>query len=100
MSEIIANIATIGSANTSANGSGTLTNQLELRWGSVQANSSVGDITFETPFSSLFSITITPETSTVDSTYQPQLIASNTTTANVRTSNTTSITVYYNAFGI
>ena len=33
MSEIIASIATIGSANTSANGSATLTNQLELRWG-------------------------------------------------------------------
>ena len=70
-----------------------------MQWGSVQSNSTVGDITFTTGFTTVYSVTVTAETSTYDGTYSPLLIASNTTTANVRTANDTAITVFYQAIG-
>lgn len=96
---ISSNTLTLGTSNTSANGYSYLTNSLKIAWGTVTSNSSVGDITFETTFSALHSLTVTSENATYNSTHLPLVIASNTSTANVRTGNTTTSTISYIAIG-
>ena len=96
---VTTNTFTLGSSSDTANGYTVLPNGLIMQWGSVQSNSTVGDITFTTGFTTVYSVTVTAETSTYDGTYSPLLIASNTTTANVRTANDTAITVFYQAIG-
>ena len=96
---VTTNTFTLGSSSDTANGYTVLPNGLIMQWGSVQSNSTVGDITFKTGFTTVYSVTVTAETSTYDGTYSPLLIASNTTTANVRTANDTAITVFYQAIG-
>ena len=96
---VTTNTFTLGSSSDTANGYTVLPNGLIMQWGSVQSNSTVGDITFATGFTTVYSVTVTAETSTYDGTYSPLLIASNTTTANVRTANDTAITVFYQAIG-
>lgn len=96
---ISGNTLSLGTSNTSANGYSYLTNDLKVAWGTVTSNSSVGDITFETVFTSLYSLTVTSENATYNSTHLPLIIASNTSTANVRTGNTTTSTISYIAIG-
>jgi hypothetical protein len=96
---ISSNTFTYGSSTNAANGYSVLPNGLIMQWGSVSSNTTVGDITFPTAFNDLWSITATSETGTYDATYATQLIASDATTANVRTGNATAITVSYLAIG-
>lgn len=93
------NTFTLGTSNVSANGFTRLPNGLLYQWGAVSSNSSIGNITFPTGFSSLLSISVTPSVGTYDTTHIPMLIASNTTTANVRTGNTTNVNVFFTAIG-
>lgn len=88
-----------GSSNVAANGFSVESNNLVKAWGSVEANDSVGDVSFETEFGEVFAVQLTPETSTPDPTKAPFVTAKNTTTLNVRTSNTTAITVHYEVIG-
>lgn len=94
---------TLGVSNTSANGYSTLPNGLLLQWGTVVSNTTVGDVTFTVPFTATL-LSFTSTTATVNSafnyTYTPVLIASNTTSANVRTSNVTAANVTWMAIGI
>lgn len=99
--KVNSNTAYLGSSITSSNGYTWLPNGLMMQWGKVTANNSGGNITFANVFpTQLFSIQFTTNTSTWNSTYTPQLIASNTSTANVRTGNATSTTVFYMAIGL
>lgn len=94
------NTLTLGTSSIAANGYSRLPNGLLYQWGTVSSNSSVGNITFPTAFTTLYSITATAENATYNSTYNAQLIASNTTTANTRTGNTTATNVRYMAIGV
>lgn len=95
------NTFTLGTSSaTTANGYTYLPNGLIMQWGVVSSNSITGDITFPTPFpNALLSITATTVTIDNSSTHLARLFAANTTTANVRTTNTASRSVYYQAIG-
>lgn len=93
------NTLSLGTSSIAANGYSRLPNGLMLQWGVVSSNSSVGNITFPALFSTLYSLQITPITATHNTTYLPVVIASNTSTANVRTGNTTAINVHYMVIG-
>jgi len=92
---------TLGTSDTSANGFTYLPNGLIIQYGSVDANTTVGDITFANVFpTGLYSLTVTTNIAgAYDSTYQSIVIASNTSTANVRTANVTTKSVSYTAIG-
>jgi len=92
---------TLGTSDTSANGFTYLPNGLIIQYGSVDANTTVGDITFANVFpTGLYSLTVTTNIAgAYDSTYQSIVIASNTSTANVRTANVTIKSVSYTAIG-
>ena len=92
---------TLGTSDTSANGFTYLPNGLIIQYGSVDANTTVGDITFANVFpTGLYSLTVTTNIAgAYDSTYQSIVIASNTSTANVRTGNVTAKSVSYTAIG-
>jgi hypothetical protein len=92
---------TLGTSDTSANGFTYLPNGLIIQYGSVDANTTVGDITFANVFpTGLYSLTVTTNIAgAYDSTYQSIVIASNTSTANVRTANVTAKSVRYTAIG-
>lgn len=96
---ISTNTFTFGTSSIAANGYSRLPNGLLLQWGTVSSNSSVGNITFPALFTAVYSVQVTPCTATYSTTYSSILIASNTSTANVRTGNTTSINVTYMAIG-
>lgn len=92
---------TLGTAVTTANGFTYLPNGLILQYGSVDANTTVGNITFANVFpTGLYSLTVSTNIAgAYDATHQSIVIASNTSTANVRTANVTAKSVSYTAIG-
>lgn len=97
---ITSNTLSLGTAVISSSGYTRLPNGLLMQWGSVASNTSVGNITFSVPFTSIYSFTHGINVAgAYNSTYQTQTIALTTSTANVRTGNTTSKTVYWTAIG-
>jgi hypothetical protein len=97
---ISSNTLNLGEPALSTTGWSRMPNGLLWQWGSVAANSSTGDITFTTPFGTLYSITATAVGTVAGATYATTFLAANTTTANVRTANTNSRTVYWQAIGV
>jgi hypothetical protein len=97
---VASNTLYLGTRSVAANGYSRLPNGLLYQWGKVSANSSNSVITFSTAFDTVYSITVTPSSSTFDNSYFTMVVGSNTTTANVKTSNATSINVYYTAIGV
>jgi hypothetical protein len=94
------NTFTLGTSSIAANGYSRLPNGLLYQWGTVSSNTTIGNITWPTAFATLFSVQLTVENATYNATYFPQLIASNTTTANTRTGNTTATNVRFMAIGV
>ena len=92
---------TLGTAVTTANGFTYLPNGLILQYGSVDANTTVGNITFANVFpTGLYSLTVSTNIAgAYNATHQSIVIASNTSTANVRTANVTAKSVSYTAIG-
>ena len=97
------NTFNLGSPLLASNGYSRLPNGLLMQWGSVSTNTSVGNITFPAAFSTLYSITCSLNLAAAygsSNTYIPLFIAVSTTTANIRTGNTTSKTAYWQAIGV
>jgi hypothetical protein len=93
-----ANTVGLGSSTIAANGYTYLPNGLKMNWGVVSANSSDGNVTFTSAFSTaLYTITVTGTNTEI--TTLPVAIGANTTAALVRTSNATSVNVYFTAIG-
>jgi hypothetical protein len=97
---VTSNTLTLGTSSVAANGYSRLPNGILYQWGAVSSNTTVGNITFPAAFSTLYSVTTSARPSAYDATFNTQVIAANTTTANVRTANVTAITVNYMAIGI
>lgn len=90
---------TVGSSTKNANGYTYLPNGLKFVWGWVAANTSVGNATFSTAFTtSNYVVTAVGDTTTA--TYQPAVTATNTTVAVIRTANVTAINIYWMAIGL
>lgn len=93
-----------GSFSKTANGYTFLPNGIVIQWGWTVCNTTSGNITFPLAFpTQLAGITATANTAngTGISTFCPILIASNTTTANLRCANviTTAVNTHYMAIG-
>lgn len=89
----------LGTSSATANGFTYLPNGIIMQWGAASANSTESTIAFANTFTNLWSLVLTPESSTYDVTYVPIVLTSNTSAANVATANDTSITVRYTAIG-
>lgn len=90
---------TFGAANNSANGYTILPGGIKLNWGWVSANSTTGTATFTSAYSvNSYSVQATANTATA--TYQAGVVASNSTTASIRTANATSTNVFWTAIGV
>jgi hypothetical protein len=91
---------TLGSSNNSANGYTFLPNGVKLNWGWVSSNSSAGDVTFTSAFTSNTSVySIIATSNSEAATYQAAVTFSNNSVASIRTSNATSTNVYWMALG-
>ncbi len=88
---------TVGSNNAANIGHTSLPNGLKMNWGWVSANSTDGNATFSSAFST--AAYVVTATSNATGTYAAAAIGSNTTTALIRTANATSTNVYYMAIG-
>lgn len=87
----------VGSNAASNVGHTTLPNELKMNWGWISANSTDGNATFSSAFST--AVYVVTATSNATETYAAAVIGSNTTTALIRTANGTSTNVYYMAIG-
>lgn len=97
---ISSNTLNLGTPSLSTTGFSRMPNGLLMQWGSISSSSTVGDITFPAEFGTLYSITATAVGTAVHASYATTFLAANTTTANVRTANTNSRTVYWQAIGV
>lgn len=97
---VSSNTLTLGTSSATANGYTFLPNGLKLNYGSVEANSSVGQIVFSNAFSTaVYSVTIAGN-SVAHATMVPAVTSQNTTSAEIRTTNASPTTVYYMAIGV
>ena len=95
---ISSNTLVLGSSTDSANGYTFLPNGFKIVWGWVSANSSAGNATFSSAFTTnAYSVTATSNTTTA--TYQAGVIGTNNTVAVIRTANATSTNVFFMAIG-
>lgn len=95
---VSSNTVNVGSYTAAANGYTYLPNGFKLNYGYVFANSSVGNATFSSAFTTACYV-VTATSNVAALTYQPAVIGTNTTVAIIRTSNTTATNVYYMAIG-
>lgn len=94
------NVSTINllGSSISTTGFSKLPNGLLMQWGTVSANSTVGTITFTTPFAAApYSVQLTPQSNVSTG---EAVTTANTTTATVRTTLATTYTFYYMALGV
>ena len=91
-------ISLVANSSGGANGYVAMYNNMLMQWGSVDANSTVGDVTFVKAFpTNIFSYTATAETA--GATYAPAITAANTSEMSVRTSNDIIATIKWIAIG-
>ena len=96
---VASNTLTLGTSSATANGYTFLPNGLKLNYGSVEANSSVGQAVFTNAFSTaVYSVTISGNS--VAATQVPAVISQTTTAAEIRTTNTSLTKVFYMAIGV
>lgn len=97
---VASNTLTLGTSSATANGYTFLPNGLKLNFGSVEANSTVGQAVFSNEFSTaVYSVTIGGN-SVAHATMVPAVTSQNTTSAEIRTTNASPTTVYYMAIGV
>lgn len=95
---ISTNTLSLGTSTNAANGYTFLPNGFKLVWGWVSANSTDGNASFTSAFTTnAYSVTAT--SNTADATYQAAVIGTNNTVALIRTANATSTNVFFMAVG-
>lgn len=96
---VASNTLNLGSFTSAVNGYSHLPNGFKFNWGWVSANSTVGQVTFTAAYPTNSYIIVATSNSTAD-TYQAAVVSSNSTKAEIRTSNASSTNVYWMAIGI
>ena len=96
---VTTNTLTLGTSTNAANGYTYLPNGFKMNWGWVSANSSAGNVTFTSAYTTNSYVVIATSNSTV-ATYQAAVISQNNTVAAIRTANVTSTNVFWQAIGI
>ena len=89
---------TVGNSQNSANGFTFLPNGFKINWGWVSANSTDGNATFFSAFTTnAYSVIAVANTTTA--TYQAAVVSVNNTVVAIRTANATSTNVFWQAIG-
>lgn len=88
----------LGNSTNAANGYTYLPNGFKMNWGWVSANSTDGNVTFSSAFTTNAYV-VTATSNSVVATYQAAVVGTNNTVALVRTANATSTNVYWTAIG-
>lgn len=88
----------LGSSTLTSNGYSFLPNSLKMNWGTLNVNSSSGNVTYTSAYSTL--LIVLASGNSVISTQQPAITSSNTTKAIIRTANTTDTLVTWFSLGI
>lgn len=100
---VTTNTLTLGTSTDAANGYTFLPNGFKLNWGWTTANSTVGNAIFTAAYTTnAYVITATRSsnaTNNNDTTYAVSIQSQNSSTVQIRTSNATSINVYWMAIG-
>lgn len=96
---VSSNTINVGVFTAAANGYTFLPNGFKFNYGYVLSNSSVGNATFSSAFSTACYI-VTATSNTTAATYQAAVTGTNTTVAVIRTANTTAVNVFYMAIGV
>jgi len=92
------NTLTLGTSTNAANGYTYLPNGFKMNWGWISANSTDGNATFSSAFTTnAYSVQVTSNSAVA--TYQAAVIGTNNTVALIRTANATSTNVYFLAIG-
>lgn len=92
------NTFTLGTSTNAANGYTYLPNGFKMNWGWVSSNSTVGNATFASAYTTNAYVVTATSNSTV-ATYQAAVIGTNNTVAVIRTANATATNVYFMAIG-
>jgi hypothetical protein len=91
-------ISLVANSSGGSNGYVAMYNDMLMQWGTVEANSTTGDVTFSKAFdNNIYSYTATAETA--GATYAPAITAANTSEMSGRTSNDIIATVKWIAIG-
>jgi hypothetical protein len=95
---VTTNTFNLGTNINGANGYTYLPNGFKLNWGWVSANSTTGNVTFSSAYTTnAYCVVATSNTSTA--TYQTSVISTNNTVAAIRTANATVTNVFWQAIG-
>ena len=100
---INSNTFTLGTSTKAANGYTWLANGLKMNWGTVLSNSSTGDVTFTSAFTTLYNVQATSNSIAVTGSIGgfAGVTAANSTTATIRVPvSGAQVLVYYMAIGV
>jgi hypothetical protein len=92
------NTVNFGSSTNAANGYTYLPNRFKLNWGWVSANSTDGNVIFSSAYTTNVYV-VTATSNSAVATYHAAVISQNSTSASIRTANTTSTNVFWQAIG-
>jgi len=95
---VLSNTLNLGTSTNAANGYTYLPNGFKINWGWVSANSSAGNVTFTSPYTTNAYV-VTATSNTTVATYQAAVVSVNNTIAAIRTGNSTSTNVFWQAIG-
>lgn len=95
---VLSNTFVLGTNTNSANGYTYLPNGFKLNWGWVSANSTAGNVTFTSAYTTNVYVVTATSNSTV-ATYQAAVIGTNNMVGQIRTGNVTSTNVFWQAIG-
>jgi len=95
---VTTNTLNLGTYTSGANGYTYLPNGLKMNWGWVSSNTTNGDITFSSAYTTN-AYNVTATSNTPGGTYVPAVISWVKTGASIRTTNTTSTNVFWHAIG-
>ena len=95
------NTFTLGTSTTTANGYTYLPNGLKMNYGFVAANSTVGNVTFSSAYTTAAYVVMLTSANTVAAANVPYISSQNTTVAVIRSASVAAATtIYYLAIGI
>jgi len=92
------NTLNLGSSTNSANGFTYLPNGFKINWGWVSANATAGNVIFSSAYTTNVYV-VTATSNSAVTTYQAAVISQNSTFAAIRTANTISTNVFWQAIG-
>lgn len=95
---VTTNTISLGTSSAGANGYTYLPNGFKMNWGWVFANSTIGNATFASAFSTECYV-VTATSNTANGSFAAYVYSQNTTVAAIRTSDNTAVNIHFIAIG-